>query len=311
MNKYFQEAFNIVRSRRQQAEGLLEQTLRTLRQDDLYAKAESEMDTLGFELARLMSQNSDYSSLKAKYDNSVKAVAERAYALGFTDKDLKINHYCDRCKDQGMVDGKDCVCVKQLVFDMLSRNCVGRTTEIDSFEKVDTSFYPEEYKSVMEKRLAWLKKWGESFPTPQYNYVVLSGKVGTGKSFSMSVLANVLMSEGLAVLMLNSMQLNRLFLQYHLAPIATKEDIFAPLLDCDLLIIDDLGTESLTNNVTINYLYELIAMRDNMPIAVTTNLGSEQILARYGQRIYSRLFHRGKCMAISFDGIDLRQTLHK
>ncbi len=306
MNKYFQEAFNIVRARRQLAESKLQDTISSLQEDMEFAKLEQQRNAIGFDLARAMSLSNDFGDLNAQYLKLCEAVQKRAIELGYSVEDLSVHYFCSACNDTGMVDGKDCVCIKQLVYDILSSNCIGKITETSSFEDVDMNFYPETYKLDMKKRLAWLKKWGESFPNPQHSYVVLSGKVGTGKSYSMSILANTLMMKGLAVLMLNSQQLNRLFLQYHLAAIDRKVDIFAPLLECDLLIIDDLGTESLMNNVTINYLYELIASRDNLPIAITTNLGSSQLLERYGQRIYSRLFQKGKCMAINFDGIDLR-----
>ncbi len=306
MNKQFQEAFNIVRSRRVANELKLRTTMATLRQDEKFVSIESERDTLGFEIARLMSINSDVGILNEQYKALNIDLVARLTELGYNESDMQIQHFCTICKDTGMVGGADCTCVKQLVFDMLSNNCIGRVTDIDSFDAIDMNFYPDSYRGEMEKRIKWFKKYAASFPTPQYTYLVLSGKVGTGKSFSLSVLANELMRRGLSVLMLNSQQLNRLFLKYHIAPVEQKEDIFAPLVDCDLLIIDDLGTENIMNNVTINYLYELIASRDSSPIAVTTNLGSEQILARYGERIYSRLFQRGKCMGINFDGIDLR-----
>ncbi|MFI3228922.1 MAG: ATP-binding protein [Bacillota bacterium] len=306
MNKQFQEAFNIVKSRRVANELARKTTMTTLRGDDEFKNIESERDTLGFEIARLMSLNADVGSLNKQYDALNAKLIARVKQLGYTENDLQNHYVCERCKDIGMVGGENCTCVKQLVFDMLSGNCVGRVTDIDNYDAIDMNFYPAEYRSDMQKRLKWFKKYSASFPNNEYKYLVLSGKVGTGKSFTLSVLANELMRKGLSVLMLNSQQINRIFLKYHLAPVEQKEDIFAPLVDCDLLIIDDLGTENIMNNVTVNYLYELIASRDQSPIAVTTNLGSEQILARYGQRIYSRLFQRGKCLAINFDGVDLR-----
>ncbi len=306
MNKQFQEAFNIVRARRVANELKRKTTMATLRGDDEFKIVESDRDTLGFEIARLMSLNANVGILNEQYDALNAKLIARVKALGYSEDDLENHYVCQHCKDIGMVGGENCTCVKQLVFDMLSGNCVGRVTDIDNFDAIDMNFYPAEYKNDMAKRLKWFKKYAENFPHIEYKYLVLSGRVGTGKSFTLSVLANELMRKGLSVLMLNSQQLNRLFLKYHLASVEQKEDIFAPLVDCDLLIIDDLGTENIMNNVTVNYLYELIASREQSPIAVTTNLGSEQILARYGQRIYSRLFQRGKCLAINFDGVDLR-----
>ena len=76
--------------------------------------------------------------------------------------------------------------------------------------------------------------------------------------------------------------------------------------DCDLLIIDDLGTEIITNN-TVSYLYNIINTRINkkLPIIISTNLNAKEIKSLYHERITSRLF--GEFTIIKFEGSDVRK----
>ena len=86
------------------------------------------------------------------------------------------------------------------------------------------------------------------------------------------------------------------------------EDGFAALLETPLLLVDDLGTEPLMRNITVEYLFLLIneRMEAGLSTMVTTNLNPAQILERYGERVCSRLFDRASALAIRLEGKDLR-----
>ena len=81
------------------------------------------------------------------------------------------------------------------------------------------------------------------------------------------------------------------------------------LLDPDLLIIDDLGTEPVLRNVTKEYLLAVIQERmlKHKATLISTNLSPEQIFDRYGERLFSRITHKGKSLLINIEGNDLRQ----
>jgi len=81
-------------------------------------------------------------------------------------------------------------------------------------------------------------------------------------------------------------------------------------LNCDLLCIDDLGTENILKNVTVEYLYLILSERLNKgkPIIITTNLSLEQIEKVYDDRILSRLTHKLTGLLINFEGEDLRNS---
>ncbi len=132
------------------------------------------------------------------------------------------------------------------------------------------------------------------------------GDTGTGKTFMASIVNNILAKKGYSTLFLNACDLNDIFLKYHLADIDDKQAIFAPLIFCDLLIIDDLGSENILNNVTTPYLYKLIINRHKKNTIITTNLDPDKMAERYTKRVSSRLLDKNIAKNVTIQGIDLR-----
>ena len=186
---------------------------------------------------------------------------------------------------------------------MLREECDNLITDVDSFLTVAV---PKETTANYASYLKLLDRLQEVFPNNERKVITLSGTVGTGKTYLASIFANAVMKKGYSAYALNSIQLNSIFLKYHLASLADKNGVFEELLDADLLIIDDLGVEPVLNNVTIPYLYELLIMRKDKTTIFTTNLDGESIRARYGDRIYSRIFNVNTTWALTFTGQDLR-----
>lgn len=117
------------------------------------------------------------------------------------------------------------------------------------------------------------------------------------------------MQKGGSVIFVTAFKLNKIFLNYHLDFSGGYSDYIENLYDCDLLVIDDLGTENIYKNVTCEYFLSLISERitNNRHTLITTNLGAEHLRARYDDRFYSRLLDKNKTYTICFDGEDLRQ----
>jgi DNA replication protein DnaC len=136
----------------------------------------------------------------------------------------------------------------------------------------------------------------------------LSGKTGVGKTFASKCVASALATKGLSVCFVSAFQMNELFLKYHTTFDASKSSVLSPLTDCDALFVDDLGTEPMLSNVTINYLYLILSERERFGRAtvITTNLTPENILNQYGERICSRLFSKGTSVRFEIKGDDLR-----
>lgn len=147
----------------------------------------------------------------------------------------------------------------------------------------------------------------DHFPNSSENILIL-GDVGTGKSHLVGCIANELQNKGFNIVLLSACELNTIFLKYHTAPVEDKSFYISLLTGCDLLIIDDLGTEPIYKNVTEEYFLMILNERllNKMPYIVTTNLTQAQLFERYGERILSRLNDKRSGKTTKIEGVDLR-----
>lgn len=150
------------------------------------------------------------------------------------------------------------------------------------------------------------KKYAENFAKfrEQGRGLMLYGSVGTGKSYIAACIANVLLDEGYSVLMTNFARIRN-----EVQGTFNKQEYYDNLNSNDLLIIDDLATESKTEYMQ-EIVFNVIDLRSrvNLPLIVTTNLTSQEIKnpADIGnQRIFSRIV--GMCYPIKFEGDDQRR----
>lgn len=306
MNKAEAIALSKIRSRKLDNELKVEALLAELRQDGQFASAENERDTIGFKIAKMRYQKKDLGNLNADYERAKKLMIERLCQLGHQPEELTPAYACDLCKDSGFVDGKLCDCVKTLAYQLLKDNCKTLLTDMDTFNAIDDTIIPEADRERYRISAVILGRFADKFPHNKSNILMLSGKQGTGKTYLMSVLANAIMKKRMGVLFYNSVQLNEIFLRYHLAPIEEKENLFAPLVEADFLAIDDLGAENLIKNVTETYLYAVLVLRESKLTGITTNMSPSHLLERYGHRIASRLCAKNNSYIIHFEGTDLR-----
>jgi len=138
--------------------------------------------------------------------------------------------------------------------------------------------------------------------------LILTGNTGAGKTHLAGCIASAATEKGQNAIMITAFALNNVFLRYHSLFDGNRFDDMNALLDCDLLIIDDLGAAQNIKNVTVNYLLNLINERNlnGAATVITTNLTPEEILSVYGERVFSRLFDKRLTAVIPFGGEDLR-----
>ncbi|MBO5776807.1 MAG: ATP-binding protein, partial [Clostridia bacterium] len=284
----------------------IQKILNALLDDDKYSELNAEKVDLRASISRLASQNQDCSALNERYYEIIDKMQQRMQSLGYSQDDLKRKPVCTICNDTGFVNGEECNCLKQIVYSRLRAHCGALVTEESDLDKVDLSIIPQKNRESYDTFYAILKLIAEKFPLNKKKILGVFGAVGVGKSYGLSVLANNLMERGFSVLVLNSAEMNSIFLKMHLAREADKQDIWEPLIECDLLVIDDLGAEPNINNVTANYLYCLINERDQKTTAFTSNLPEDYLRSKYGDRVFSRLCHKQKSILMTLEGKDLR-----
>lgn len=214
---------------------------------------------------------------------------------------------CGKCNDTGRKNGKICDCAVSLAIKSQSGDM---GIPMHTFADVDFTVYgdkQEEYKKLFGS----IEKICDIYPANKKRCIVIIGNTGNGKTYLAGCAAQKALGRGLSVMALTAFAANNRFLKYHTTFNEDKSGWLDPMLDCSFLIIDDLGTESILKNVTLEYFYQIINERNTSGklTLITTNLGHDDILARYGERIYSRLFDKSLSFAYSIKGKDIRKAL--
>lgn len=244
---------------------------------------------------------------KARYEQITKRLTAIADKLNL--KPFEAQYNCNICKDNGYIGNKLCKCAREILFGRLKAMSGNHSRLNTSFAMHnDQLFIGTRQERTINRLYNYLKRYSEAFPKVVYSNIILSGGTGTGKTFALSALGNAILTKGYMILYLSAFDMHNAFLSYHTSPIQEKFIHMDNILSTDLLIIDDLGTEPIFKNVTIEYLHLTLEQRliNNLPTLISTNLTPDQLLARYGERIFSRLVDKRHSRLINIDGDDLR-----
>ncbi len=258
------------------------------------------------EVALLEESGKDSSRQIEKVDKTREKLVKLLKKHGFNTIDFVPKYWCKVCKDTGMDGNNICACVKaRTTANVMS---VDGVKDVEtSFENVDFSIFdnPDYMKQVYDKA----KKFVEKLDVTKYNNFTILGGVGVGKTHLMECMTNYALDQQRYVIYMSAFKLNQTFLNYHTSHISEKNNIIEPLLECEMLCIDDLGCEQMLNNVTIPMLTMLINERNlaSKKTIITSNLSLDEIRERYDYRICSRLLDNNVSLTIMLEGRDLRQ----
>jgi len=265
--------------------------------------------TLDQDIAKLESNDNSAIALKSKQKSAKSKLRQLTKKLGFTIDDFKPCYTCKFCHDTGKIGDNLCGCfLKELnkkCQDALSIKIDDNHT-FDNFN--DSIFDNEEQKAAQTKIKDIFVNYANKFPKVKYKNIVLCGATGVGKTFLTECLAHSLLEKGVFLNFISAFAMNNIFLKYHTTFTDEKVHLLDDILEPEVLIIDDLGTEPINRNVTLEYLYMIISERLNQDKAtiVTTNLMPADILSRYGERIFSRISNKTKSLILLLSGKDLR-----
>lgn len=214
---------------------------------------------------------------------------------------------CPVCGDTGVKDGGRCECVKELFRTLVKTRSRGNLPTFTFADNRIASIQCSQGKNL-NKAYHILKEYSEEFPGNRVKCITLSGGVGNGKTCLMSAVGNALADRGFSVLYTTAFLFNKKLLEYHTSDLTAKAHILDEFLNADMLMIDDLGTEQIYKNVTLEYMYDIFDTRfsEGKAVMITTNLTNDEILDRYGERIYSRLFNKNYSSFKRINGDDLR-----
>ncbi len=274
-----------------------------LRCDPQIQKLEEEKRTLlvkKLECAFLLQEDS--------LDEQIEQLEKKEQALA-KEKGLLLSFHCARCQDTGIAAGRYCNCFLREVY------CgIYGATGIDGlemeFEKVEFSLFDGEKLLPMgktQRQLAELaygiaQKYIAGFPRTLRQNILLRGKAGLGKTYLLNCMAKQAYKKGIDVCLIRAASLFDVFFKHRMG----EEMPLSFLRDAQLLLIDDLGTEPMTQNVTMEYLFDLLNRRleTGRHTVVATNV--EDLQARYDERISSRLESAKNSAVLLLDGADIR-----
>ena len=234
--------------------------------------------------------------------------AELLVAMGYPADYTKPPYECPDCEDSGFVGVKMCDCMRrELVLAAYETSGLGALMRTQSFESFNPDFYVGEERAMMQKNFELLKAYAEGFGAQSDN-LILCGATGLGKTHLSTAVARRVIERGYDVYYATALQM---FSDFERTRFGTGMDTestadISRYTDCDLLILDDLGTE-VTNQFTNSCLYQVLNTRINLhrPTVISTNLTGKEIKARYTDRIASRIL--GDFKPLLFVGTDVRR----
>lgn len=231
---------------------------------------------------------------------------QQLVALYFEEGYLDDSPLCDRCGGNGYVGATMCECLAELCRQEQKKELTFLNVGRESFDQFCLDYYPERdnIRTVMEKTYQICRRYAYNF-TEKSGNLLFSGDTGLGKTFLSACIARTVADRGYSVVYESA---GHLFANLEKAKFSGDEEAKADTKKytaCDLLIIDDLGTE-LPGQFVTSALYSLVNDRllSGKAMIISTNLNSEDLPKRYSAQIASRL--RGSFMRVAFLGDDIR-----
>ena len=243
----------------------------------------------------------------------VKLRAERAALLaaaGYPENYSEPHYECEKCQDTGYVDGYMCSCMKQrLIMAGYESSGIARLMQNETFDTFSLDYYADDRRNLENMRYIYqtMRRFAETFDPKSSKSIALFGGTGLGKTHLSTAAAKVIIERGFDVVYTGAIGMFSDFEKVRFGNASGREsgENSDRYFDCDLLIIDDLGSE-VANQFTVSCLYDVINTRINkgLPMILSTNLRQDELRQRYWDRITSRIF--GEFVTLMLTGTDVR-----
>ncbi len=246
-----------------------------------------------------------------KIDRRMKELLTEA---GFPADYLEPVYECPLCKDTGYIGSEKCSCFKQAAIDLLYRQSnirqILQTENFDAFrlDYFNPEVYDESAGLSSRENAAGLYKACQKFvhDFPAGENILFYGNTGTGKTFLSNCIAKALLDRSFGVLYLSAIELFNILSEYDKEDREDSDLSESQITGCDLLIIDDLGTE-LSNAFTNSKLFYCINDRllKGRSTIISTNYSPRELMDNYSERIFSRIKNSFKIYKLFGDDIRL------
>ncbi|MEE0858214.1 MAG: ATP-binding protein [Acutalibacteraceae bacterium] len=234
---------------------------------------------------------------------------------GIDEKKLEPDFYCKECEDKGNIDGKMCNCYKHLIKEIACNNLNKLSPfKLSTFDTFSLKYYsdiPKDGEEVSErermgKYFEFCKNYADNFDESSRN-ILMRGNTGLGKTHLSLAIARKVIENGFGVIYCSTPEILSKLEKERFGKKYSDEDSEDTLKKCDLLILDDLGSEFQTS-YTKNIIYNIINFRliHQKPTIISTNLEFDELENAYSKRLISRLM--GEYVIMNFVGTDIRQA---
>ncbi len=293
------------------------------RRDDFYAacpraaEIERLLSHTAVQAAKAVLGSGNSGEILAKLKKNNLALQEERRQLlasaGLPEDYLQPHYQCPKCEDTGYIDGRMCSCLKELLRKEAYRRLNDSTPlSLCTFDSFSLSYYPDTSDSPdrpspraqIGKIFSYCRRYAANF-SPDSPSLLMQGGTGLGKTHLSLSIANEAIERGFGVIYGSTQNLAS-SLEKERFRRDSDDETNQMLLSCDLLILDDLGTEFSTSFIDAA-IYNIVNTRlmSKRPTIISTNLSLREMETRYTERFVSRII--GSYIRLFFYGSDVRQ----
>lgn len=259
------------------------------------------ISSLSVEQAKKL-MDGDETALACLHDSLNELVREKQLLLsehGYPENYFEPPYACPDCKDTGYIGGRKCHCFEQAAIDLVyTQSNIRRILDTENFAHFSYDYYSDKQVNpatglsslaTVRQAVQDCKEFVRTFDTEFHN-LFFYGDTGIGKTYLSNCVAKELLDSGHSVIYFTAPSLFHIFEKNSFGKLRDSDEDYRRILECDLLIIDDLGTE-LTNAFTVSQLFLCLnerILRQKSTI-ISTNLGLGQLAETYSERTFSRI----------------------
>lgn len=265
----------------------------------------------------LQGDDSAFNQLNQSIEGITKKKSQLLSKAGYPEDYLTLHYICPDCRDTGYNGIQKCHCFQKMIVEYLyAGSNMQDILSYENFSNFSLDYYPDDYieettnltprdnmRGILQTVHAYLQNFDE-----KYENLLLYGSTGVGKTFLSHCIAKELLDTSHTVVYLTSLELFDILETNKFdrdISIRKKNISLSYIMSCDLLIIDDLGTE-MNNTFVSSSLYQVIDTRllTKHSTIISTNLSFDDLSTHYSERIFSRITSHYKLLKLT--GNDIR-----
>lgn len=280
---------------------IMERTRLAYRNLPRLAEIDNEVSSLAVAQAKMLIEGNEtsFASLRRRRQALAAEKKQLLADYGYPNDYFEPPCTCPDCKDTGYIDGQKCHCFEQAAIDLVyTQSNIRRILETENFDNFTFEYYSDEQinpttglSSLATARQAVqiCREFIGAFDT-EFRNLFFYGDTGTGKTYLSNCVAKELLDSGHSAIYFTASSLFQIFEKHAFGKTRDAEEDYHHIFECDLLIIDDLGTE-FSNTFTVSQLFLCLnerILRQKSTI-ISTNLSLSQLAELYSERTFSRI----------------------